>query len=409
MKGKDESKASNDQKQQNATSDVNGQPSSSHTTNANPTMKTTARNAESIHEKEAKPEEMKTGTEEIKQGGDSQKSNTESTQPPPSFREKLQKSNPTIYKVVDYCVDCWEETFPNDKYKRRFADRRKQAEAVAKAEELKEQLTKDLTEEDLAKLQADIPEWKRTSMILKEDREDKKKAGNRIKEKLKEKFNQTTLAQKIYASDEYKNYADVKKDLAQFKADVKDHLHQSQNPIVIGSMSLLEKITSESNTAKAISEMKQIDPDFDVWELEEEAKAIFLFAYNACLMSDLESLEKVCAESALAYFKNLINTRKTQGVTPKYEELWDIEDAMLLGGHIPDKKLPTFTFTIKTQEIHCNYSIKEKKIVDGAEDRIMYNQYNFALTLHSTPDIITTGHKWEVIELAQVGSLAALV
>jgi len=236
-----------------------------------------------------------------------------------------------------------------------------------------------------------------------------KKIGNKLKDKLKAKFNETDLAKKIYASDEFKNYTEVKADLVQFKADLKDNLQQSNNAVVQGSLHLLDKITSESNTARAIREMRQIDPAFDVFELEEEAKAIFHSAFNAFLMGDLDLIEKICGEMALAYFKALIKKREVEGVYPKYDNLWDIEEAQLLGGHIPDKKLPTFTFTIKTQEIHCNISKKEKKIVDGAEDRIMYNQYNFALTLHENPDIATTGHKWELIELQQVGSLIALV
>ena len=82
----------------------------------------------------------------------------------------------------------------------------------------------------------------------------------------------------------------------------------------------------------------------------------------------------------------------------------------MIGGQVPDKKLPTFTFTIKTQEIHCLLSkMNQKKIVDGADDRIMYCQYNFALTLHSNPDIENIGHKWELIELQQIGNQIALV
>jgi len=47
--------------------------------------------------------------------------------------------------------------------------------------------------------------------------------------------------------------------------------------------------------------------------------------------------------------------------------------------------------------------------VDGAEDRIMQNQYNFVLTLHEDPDLEVVGHRWQVIELQQVGNLIALV
>ena len=68
-----------------------------------------------------------------------------------------------------------------------------------------------------------------------------------------------------------------------------------------------------------------------------------------------------------------------------------------------------FTFTIKTQEIHCNVSKKENKIVDGAEDRIMHCQYNFVLTPHQTPDLEEIGHGWEMVEVTMLGNVKALV
>ena len=66
---------------------------------------------------------------------------------------------------------------------------------------------------------------------------------------------------------------------------------------------------------------------------------------------------------------------------PKFKELWDAREADFVGGQVPDNKYPMFTFTIRTQEIYCNVSLKDQKIVDGAEDRIMYCVYNFVLTL----------------------------
>ena len=88
-------------------------------------------------------------------------------------------------------------------------------------------------------IQSDIPEWKRQSLILIDKEKDNKKAGNRIKDKLKEKFNQTDLAKKLYSSEEFKNYEEVKTEIKQFKEDFKDHVNQIQNPIVQGSLHLL--------------------------------------------------------------------------------------------------------------------------------------------------------------------------
>ena len=64
--------------------------------------------------------------------------------------------------------------------------------------------------------------------------------------------------------------------MRQFKEDLKDHLHSSQNPAVIASLAVYGKVTSDSSTAKAIKEMKKYDKDFDIFELEQDAK-VFSF------------------------------------------------------------------------------------------------------------------------------------
>jgi len=396
-KDKLDEKIKEDFKQSASTTDKttakNTQTESSSSTSTDNTDKTTS--AENIDTSKASTVQEESAEEKKEEA------------PEVGFREKIAQSNPTVSKVVEFCIDSWEETFPSERYQKKYEQTRKQAQ-IAKT--LKEQeMAKEYTEEELANMQTTIPEWKRQSLVLRNEKEAEKRMGNKLKEKLKEKFNETTLAKQLYTSEQYKDYSEFKSEMTQFKSDLKDNLYQNQNPILQGSLSLLDRVTSESNTAKAIREMRQIDPTFDVFELEEEAKGIFLTVYNAYLEGDLSLIEKICGEMALAYFKSLIKKREVDNVEPKYKQLWEIENAWLIGGQIPDKKLPTFTFTIQTQEIHCNLSKKDNKVVDGAEDRIMTCQYNFALTLHSDPDLATIGHKWELIELAQVGSLIALV
>lgn len=53
--------------------------------------------------------------------------------------------------------------------------------------------------------------------------------------------------------------------------------------------------------------MKAIDPSFDIFKLEQEAKVIFERTYEAFLKRDLNTLHAVCSEGALSYFKILIN------------------------------------------------------------------------------------------------------
>ena len=58
--------------------------------------------------------------------------------------------------------------------------------------------------------------------------------------------------------------------------------------------------------------MKEIDPTFNLWELEEDAKGIFLNAYNGYLQGDLEYLEELCADSALSYFRILLKKQEAE-------------------------------------------------------------------------------------------------
>lgn len=145
--------------------------------------------------------------------------------------------------------------------------------------------------------------------------------------------------------------------------------------------------------------MRNIDPTFDLYELEDDAKGIFEAAYTAYLQADLELLEKMCGEMALGYFKVLLRKMEAEKCEPKYKYLWQIDAATFSTALIPEKRLPVFVFLIKTQEIHCNISKIDKTIVDGDDERLMNYEYSFAITPHQSPDLENVGHGWEIIEL----------
>jgi import inner membrane translocase subunit TIM44 len=52
--------------------------------------------------------------------------------------------------------------------------------------------------------------------------------------------------------------------------------------------------------------MKEIDPEFNLWELEDDAKGIFIDAYHHYLEGNYSYLEHLCADSALGYFRVLL-------------------------------------------------------------------------------------------------------
>jgi hypothetical protein len=77
-----------------------------------------------------------------------------------------------------------------------------------------------------------------------------------------------------------------------------------------------------------------------------------------------------------------------------------------LGGSIPEKSPPQFTFTITVQEINCRVGIKNDfEIVGGGEDNILQSVYRIVLSRHDEPDIALTGHYWEIVEFNKVGEL----
>lgn len=83
--------------------------------------------------------------------------------------------------------------------------------------------------------------------------------------------------------------------------------------------------------------MRRIDPEFDIYELERDAKVdinpfifisdlilkgIFRYVYNAFLHGDLTNIEKQCGDMALGYFRVLLKKR-------------DVEVAFILAIFIP--------------------------------------------------------------------------
>lgn len=126
------------------------------------------------------------------------------------------------------------------------------------------------------------------------------------------------MAQKLYKSDEYKEYEEFKKEMNQFKQDAKDHMSNIQNPVVQTSISLFSMARDESQTAKAIRQMRDIQPGFNVHDFEDDAKGIFEMAYVAYLNDNLKLLEKFCGEQALAFFKVQIKKREADKCIPKY-------------------------------------------------------------------------------------------
>ncbi|CAD8123696.1 unnamed protein product [Paramecium sonneborni] len=294
----------------------------------------------------------------------------------------------------------WRKTFPShddevkarmETVKAKLAERKKEEEKLAQ-----------MSEEELGGIQEKIPEWKRNA-IQATDQSTSEEASlkQKIAQKIQSRLKQSEQGQQFVNSDTYKEYVTFKSEMKQFKADLSDRIQNHPNNFVQVSLYAAKTVTNESNVARAIKQMRMIDPNFDIYELEKEAKVIFEQIYNLYLVGDLESLQKVCGEAALGYFKVLLKKQEAEKSEPKHKQLWNVDEIRFTRASIPDSvKLPVFIFTIKTQEIFCYVSKTDKsKIVDGDDERIMSMDYQFALTPHSNPASDEFGHIWEMIEL----------
>lgn len=87
----------------------------------------------------------------------------------------------------------------------------------------------------------------------------------------------------------------------------------------------------------------------------------------------------------------------------------DCGNVSFLGGMIPDKCPPQFTFTISVQEIKCKVDVKDESIKEGGDNHIVQSIYRIVLSRHEEPDIALTGHYWEIVEFNKVGELQQLV
>lgn len=76
------------------------------------------------------------------------------------------------------------------------------------------------------------------------------------------------------------------------------------------------------STGPALDRMKEMHPDFDLFELEDEVIHIFTEVYHEYLKGNLDYVEKVCSGEALGYFQASIKSWEEMQVQPFSKEIW---------------------------------------------------------------------------------------
>ena len=232
-------------------------------------------------------------------------------------------------KVWEYAKYAWNETFPN--HESEFQNKvKKNKEKYAKVQAEKEKYDRDYTPEEYEQMDAAIPEWKKGSITVKEGQKQRETFSMRIRKKVMDKISNTELYQELQESEAFKEYKkeskDTEKSYDAFRDNVSESIDSSQSPVIKGVSNTYTKIKDLSTqTSSALAGMKDIDPLFDIQELEEDAQGIFELTFTTFLEQNMEDLQEMCCDGALAFFKVYLNYWETKECEPKFKFLWNIE------------------------------------------------------------------------------------
>lgn len=85
--------------------------------------------------------------------------------------------------------------------------------------------------------------------------------------------------------------------------------------------------------------MRKVDPDFDIFELEDDAKEIFKSAYEAFLKGDEEYISKVSDGEARGFFLANLTRREEMQMKPKFDYIWHMDHFSLYSRRNSPQKL----------------------------------------------------------------------
>jgi hypothetical protein len=222
-----------------------------------------------------------------------------------SKKEEEDKPNPAkkyLYKFVDI----WKRTFPGEQNMEKLMEERK-----LQAQNLKSKI-KEPTDEEIAAIEETIPEWKRGAIIqieaesVTEKRSIFEMAGDNISRHVRN----LKLYQDAQKSFENSELNLLMEDLKVSYSNIKENLKESQNPFLVVSRDLMDRVSFKSPSSQAISIMRKHDPNFDLILFEKEVHTIFKQLITASVRDDMDLIRNLAGESALAILSSEVKSRK---------------------------------------------------------------------------------------------------
>jgi len=281
---------------------------------------------------------------------------------------------------------------------------------MEEAKIIKERI-KEPTEEEIIAAESLIPEWKKGALVLiiEDTINEKKSIFDIATDKMKKHVRNSESYKNFVESDAYKELQQIKTDYLEAKKNFRDEISGSQNPFIVVSRDLLDKVQVKSTTAHATNLMRKIDPNFDLFEFEKEVDFIFKKFFEAFLNDDIDFLEKVSANAALGMMSGVIKARKELKAECKYKELLWIDKAQFISTNLPEQDNPVFVFRLYCQEISCLVSKQDRKVVQGEDNSVESCQYEVSLQRNHNPEIDIVGHPWLIVNVERRGVVKQLI
>lgn len=123
-----------------------------------------------------------------------------------------------------------------------------------------------------------IPEWKRGAVVLVTSDDlllEKPSIFEVASKKLRKHVRNTELYKSYRESNIYKEIQDFKDDLKQSSKNLKEGIEASQNPLIMMSRDLVDRVSFKSSSAEATRIMRKYDPNFNLLDFEKEVDVIF--------------------------------------------------------------------------------------------------------------------------------------
>jgi import inner membrane translocase subunit TIM44 len=187
--------------------------------------------------------------------------------------------------------------------------------------------------------------------------------------------------------------------------DAREVWETSQHPLVVNASFVVDSVLAETEQAKALREIQQLDAGFDQYSFVKDMQEQLIPSLARAFFSmDMEYLGRTCRESAMAQVKAVQAAREVEGLwmdgTILQVQRTEIQTARSL-----EKGLPVILVSAQVQYIHA---VKNKKdeVVEGSESEIRAAFFVLAVTREYDP--ATSQLEWKVMEMSMQGSMLYL-